>query len=230
MRLSGRTALVTGANRGIGLEICRQLGAEEANVLLGVRHEGKETLDTLSSEGYEVSLLPIDTSDSNSIQAALNKLGERKVDILINNAAVLDRETFLSLSDQEVEQVIRTNLLGPMLLAKNLAEGMRQRNWGRIVNVTSGMGAISRGLGSDSIAYRVTKLALNGLTICLAETLRGSGVLVNSVDPGWVRTKMGGPMAHRTPEEGARSILHAVLLPDRGPSGVFFRDGRKIDW
>jgi NAD(P)-dependent dehydrogenase (short-subunit alcohol dehydrogenase family) len=92
------------------------------------------------------------------------------------------------------------------------------------------MGAISRGLGSDSIAYRITKLALNGLTICLAEALRGSGVLVNSVDPGWVRTKMGGPMAHRTPEEGARSILHVVLLPDRGPSGVFFRDGRKIDW
>ena len=230
MRLSGRTALVTGANRGIGLDVCRQLGAEGAKVFLGVRREGKETLDTLSSEGYEASLLLIDTSDSNSVKAALNKLAETKVDILINNAAVLDRGTFLSLSDQEVEQVVRTNLLGPMLLAKNLGEEMRQRNWGWIVNVTSGMGAISRGLGSDSIAYRVTKLALNGLTICLAEALRGSGVLVNSVDPGWVRTKMGGPMAHRTPEEGARSILHAVLLPDHGPSGVFFRDGRKIDW
>ena len=230
MRLSGRTALVTGANRGIGLELCRQLGAEGSKVLLGIRHEGKETLKTLSSEGYEVSILPIDTSDSNSIRTALNKLAETKVDILINNAAILDRGSFLSLSDQEVEEVIRTNLLGPMLLAKSLAEGMRQRNWGRIVNVTSGMGAISRGLGSDSIAYRVTKLALNGLTICLAEALRGSGVLVNSVDPGWVRTKMGGPMAHRTPEDGARSILHAVLLPDHGPSGVFFRDGRKLDW
>jgi NAD(P)-dependent dehydrogenase (short-subunit alcohol dehydrogenase family) len=230
MRLSGRTALVTGANRGIGLEICRQLGSEGARVLLGLRHEGKETLDTLSSEGYVVSLLSIDTSDSDSIKAALSKLGETKVDILINNAAVLDRERFLSMSDQELENVVRTNLLGPMLLAKNLASGMRQRNWGRIVNVTSGMGAISRGLGSDSVAYRVTKLALNGLTICLAEALRGSGVLVNSVDPGWVRTKMGGPMAHRTPEEGARSVLHAVLLPDHGPSGVFFRDGRKLDW
>lgn len=230
MQLSGRTALVTGANRGIGLELCRQLGAEGAKVLLGVRHEGKETLDVLSSEGYEASLLPMDASDSNSITAALNKLAETNVDILINNAAVLDRGSILSLSDQEVEQVVRTNLLGPMLLAKNLAEGMRRRNWGRIVNVTSGMGAISRGLGSDSIAYRVTKLALNGLTICLAEALRGSGVLVNSVDPGWVRTKMGGPMANRTTEEGARSILQAVLLPDHGPSGVFFRDGRKVDW
>jgi NAD(P)-dependent dehydrogenase (short-subunit alcohol dehydrogenase family) len=230
MRLSGRTALVTGANRGIGLELCRQLGAEGTRLLLGIRHEGKQTLETLSPEGHNVALLPIDTSDSDSIRSALNKLSGTKVDILINNAAVLDRERLLSLSDEELENVVRTNLLGPMLLVKNLAEGMRQRKWGRIVNVTSGMGAISRGLGSDSIAYRVTKLALNGFTICLAEALRGTGVLVNSVDPGWVRTNMGGPMAHRTPEEGARSIMHAVLLPDHGPSGVFFRDGRKVDW
>jgi NAD(P)-dependent dehydrogenase (short-subunit alcohol dehydrogenase family) len=230
MRLSGRTALVTGANRGIGLELCRQLAAEGARVLLGIRHEGKEALDLLSSEGHEVSLLRIDTSDSDSIRSALNKLSETRVDILINNAAVLDRGPIFSLSDQELENVVRTNLLGPMLLAKNLAEGMRKRNWGRIVNVTSGMGAISRGLGSDSIVYRVTKLALNGFTICLADALQGTGVLVNSVDPGWVRTKMGGPMAHRTPEEGARSILYAILLPDHGSSGVFFRDGRKVDW
>jgi len=230
MRLSGRTAVVTGANRGIGLELCRQLGGEGARVLLGLRHGGKETLEALSSEGYEVSLVPIDTSDSDSIRSALDKLSETRVDILINNAAVLDRGSIFSLSDQEVENVVRTNLLGPMLLAKNLGEGMRQRRWGRIVNVTSGMGAISRGLGGDSIAYRVTKLGINGFTICFAEALRGTGVLVNSVDPGWVRTSMGGSMAHRTPEEGARSILHAVLLPDHGPSGVFFRDGRKVDW
>ncbi len=230
MRLSGRTAFVTGANRGIGLEVCRQLGREGAKVFLGIRHGGKETLETLTNEGYEVALVPIDTSDSDSVRNALNKLSEIRVDILINNAAVLDRGSIFSLSDQELEMVVRTNLLGPMLLAKNLAEGMRQRSWGRIVNVTSGMGAISRGLGADSVAYRVTKLALNGFTICLAEALRGTGVLVHSVDPGWVRTTMGGPMAHRTPEEGAHSILHAVLLPDHGPSGVFYRDGRKVDW
>ncbi|MCI0415479.1 SDR family NAD(P)-dependent oxidoreductase [bacterium] len=230
MRLSRRTAFVTGANRGIGLEVCRQLGAEGAKVFLGVRRGGKDQLDALLSEGYDVALVSIDTSDSDSIRSALDKLLETGVDILINNAAVLDRGSLFSLSDTEVENVVRTNLLGPMLLARNLAEGMQQRNWGRIVNVTSGMGAISRGLGADSVAYRVTKLALNGFTICLAEALRGTGVLVNSVDPGWVRTSMGGPMAHRTPEEGARAILQAVLLPDSGPSGVFFRDGRKVDW
>jgi NAD(P)-dependent dehydrogenase (short-subunit alcohol dehydrogenase family) len=229
MRLSGKTAMVTGANRGIGLELCRQLGNEGAKILAGIRRSGEEMLSALASEGFDVSIVPIDTSNPKSVQAALNSLSG-SVDILINNAAILDRGGILSLKDEELESVIRTNLLGPMLLAKNLAIGMRERKWGRIVNVTSGMGSISRGLGSDSAAYRITKLALNGLTICLADALRGTGVLVNSVDPGWVRTAMGGSMAHRTPEEGARSIMHAVLLPDRGSSGLFFRDGRKVEW
>ena len=229
MRLSGKTALVTGANRGIGFELCRQLGNEGAKVLAGVRHQGEETLSALTSDGFDVSIISIDTSDPDSVLSACKGLSEA-VDILINNAAILDRGSILSLKDEDLESVIRINLLGPMLLAKKLAAGMRERKWGRIVNVSSGMGAISRGLGADSGAYRVTKLALNGFTICLAEALRGTGVLVNSVDPGWVRTAMGGSMAHRTPEEGARSIMHAVLLPDRGASGLFFRDGRKVDW
>ncbi len=229
MRLSGKTALVTGANRGIGLELCRQLGNEGVRVLAGVRKVSTETLNTLSIEGFDVSIVVLDTSNPASIQSALKELRE-PVDILINNAAVLDRGSIFSLNDEEVVNVVRTNLLGPMLLSRYLADGMRQRRWGRIVNVSSGMGAISRGLGADSIVYRVTKLALNGFTMCLADALRNTGVLVNAVDPGWVRTAMGGSIAHRTPEEGARSILHAVLLPDRGPSGLFFRDGRKVDW
>jgi NAD(P)-dependent dehydrogenase (short-subunit alcohol dehydrogenase family) len=229
MRLKGKTALVTGANRGIGFELCRQLGNEGARVLAGVRHDPEETERALTSEGVDVSMLLLDVADPGSIRKALGQLST-PVDILINNAAVLDRGSISNLKDEEAENVIRTNLLGPFLIAKAFAEGMRQRKWGRIVNVTSGMGAISRGLGSDSVAYRVTKLALNGFTMCMAEALRGTGVLVNSVDPGWVRTRMGGAMAHRTPEEGARSIMYAVLLPDRGPSGLFFRDGRKVDW
>ena len=92
------------------------------------------------------------------------------------------------------------------------------------------MGSLHHGLGSDSVAYRLSKLALNGLTISLAQSLRGTAVLVNSVDPGWVRTAMGGPMAHKTVEEGARGIVHAVLLPDRGPTGAFLRDGRRLEW
>ena len=229
MRLQGRTAFVTGASRGIGYELCRQLSMEGARVIVGVRRGVEQTVAALAADRVEALGIIIDTSNRESIQAAIRNL-PAPVDVLINNAAILDRDSILSLSDEEMEQTVRTNLIGPMLLAKNLSGPMREKKWGRIVNVTSGMGAISRGLGSDSVAYRVTKLALNGFTICLAESLRGTGVLVNSVDPGWVRTEMGGSMAQRTPEEGARSILHAVLLPDNGPTGVFFRNGRKADW
>jgi NAD(P)-dependent dehydrogenase (short-subunit alcohol dehydrogenase family) len=228
MKLSGKTAFVTGANRGIGFELCKQLGDEGARIIIGARKSVKETVDALSSQGYDASGVLIDISESASIRSALQDLA--RVDVLINNAAILDRGDLFSLNDSELGIVIRTNLLGPMILAKNLGQTMGQRKWGRIVNVSSGMGAISQGLGSDSVAYRVSKLALNGFTICLAEVLKGTGVLVNSVDPGWVRTRMGGPMAYRSPEEGARSIMHAVLLPNHGPSGQFFRNGRKVEW
>ena len=229
MKLSGKVALVTGANRGIGFEVCRQLGAEGATILLGVRRQGEETLQALSRQGYPAEIVYMDVSNSSSIMDALGRLN-KEVDVLINNAAVLDRGDLFSVSGKEIETVAKTNLLGPLLLTRQLADDMRKRNWGRIVNVSSGMGAISRGLGSESVAYRITKLALNGLTICLAADLRNSGVLINSVDPGWVRTNMGGEMAQRTPAEGARSIVNAVLLPDDGPTGLFFRDGRKVDF
>ena len=229
MRLSGKVAFVTGANRGIGFEVCRQLAGEGAMIWLALRHHGEETLRTLANQGYKSEVLHMDVSDSNSVLEALGKL-RTPVDILVNNAAILDRGDLFSLPDKEIESVIQTNLIGPMLLCKHIADNMRKRKWGRIVNVTSGMGAISRGLGAESVVYRVTKLAMNGLTICLAADLRNTGVLVNSVDPGWVRTSMGGEIAQRTPEEGARAIVNAVLLPDNGPSGVFFRDGRKVDW
>ena len=229
MRLSGKTALVTGANRGIGFELCRQLAAEGVKVSMATRRKATESLRALTALGYDVENIEMDVSDRNSITQAIKNIPE-PIDILINNAAVLDRGDLFSLTDQEIENIIRTNLVGPMLLCKYFARQMRERGWGRIVNVTSGMGAISRGLGGESVAYRITKLALNGLTISLALSLRDSGVLVNSVDPGWVRTSMGGSSAPRTPQEGAKSILYAVFLPDHGPSGFFFRDGRKVDF
>jgi NAD(P)-dependent dehydrogenase (short-subunit alcohol dehydrogenase family) len=229
MRLSGKTALVTGANRGIGLEVSRQLAAEGAKVLMGARRNAAEAVAALTGAGYAARIVHMDVSDRNSILQAITNIQE-PIDILINNAAVLDHGDLFSPSDAELETIVRTNLIGPLLLCKHFAEQMREQGWGRIVNITSGMGALSRGLGGESVAYRVTKLALNGLTISLAAALRNSGVLINSVDPGWVRTAMGGPMAPRTPEEAAKSILYAVFLPDHGPSGFFFRDGRKIDW
>jgi NAD(P)-dependent dehydrogenase (short-subunit alcohol dehydrogenase family) len=107
---------------------------------------------------------------------------------------------------------------------------MKKQGWGRIVNVSSGMGSVARGFGGDSPAYRISKLALNGLTIAMAEALNGSGVLVNSVDPGWVRTEMGGKSATRSVQQGAHSVVWAALLPDNGPSGGFFYDGKPVQW
>ena len=230
MDLRNRTALVTGANRGIGFEVCRQLAEQGLKVFLGSRNieKGQAAAGQLNGKGMDVRPLQLDVSSRDSILRAVKELHDT-VDILVNNAAILDHGALQSESDEIVEQIVGANLLGPLLLCKHLAVSMKKRNWGRIVNVSTGM-AVLRGLSGDSVAYRVTKLGLNGLTLCIAESMRGKNVLVNSVDPGWVRTEMGGPMARKSPEEGAAEIIKAVLLPDHGPSGSFFRNGMKVEW
>lgn len=231
MDLKGRTVFVTGGNRGIGFEVCRLLAELGGKVFLGSRdvEKGRRAVERLTKSSFDVSLIQIDVSKTNSVLEAVELLQD-SVDVLINNAAVLDHGTLFSQSDALIEEIVHTNLQGPILLCKHLAQPMKKRNWGRIVNVSTGMASLSRGVSGDSVGYRVTKLALNGLTLFLADTLRGTHVLVNSVDPGWVRTDMGGPMARKTPEEGAKEVLHAVLLPDDGATGTFFRNGKKVDW
>jgi NAD(P)-dependent dehydrogenase (short-subunit alcohol dehydrogenase family) len=232
MRLQDKMVLVTGGNRGIGLEVCRQLGMEGARILLGSRNieKGNVAAANLSRDGVDVQVVQIDISNPNSIQAFLEKV-PAPVDILVNNAAILDRgKSIVELPDQLFEHVLRTNLMGVVMLTRHLCRGMIERGWGRIVNVTSGMGSIGRGLGADSPAYRLSKLALDGFTVILAQTLQGTGILVNAVDPGWVRTQMGGPSAHKSPQEGARPVITAVLMPDDGPSGICWRDGRQVEW
>ena len=232
MDLKGRTALVTGANRGIGFEVCKQLGAENAKIIMGVRDpaDAKSQLDDLIKAGIDAVVVKIDVSNPKSIHEVIGSKLEG-VDILINNAAVLDRvRNIFSLDDDELEKIIRTNLIGCALLAKHFGAQMKKRGWGRIVNVSSGMASVARGFGADSPAYRISKLALNGLTISMAEALSGSGVLVNSVDPGWVRTEMGGKSATRSVQQGAGSVVWAALLPDNGPSGGFFYDGKSVSW
>lgn len=231
MEQTRRVALVTGGNRGIGFELCRQLGAGGHRVWMACRdrERGDAAVHKLRKEGMDVGLIQMDLSKGESVLQAMSSIHE-KVEVLINNAAILDRQNIFNLEDPELIATIQTNLIGPMILAKHLAARMRERGWGRIVNITSGMGSFARGLGSDSPAYRVSKAGLNAFTVCLAESLRGSGVLVNSVDPGWVRTDMGGRYARRNVEDAARSVLWAVQLPDQGPSGVFFYNGKSVEW
>lgn len=231
MKLSGKVALVTGGNRGIGFEVCRQLAREGAKVILSARDitKANAAAGTLTEEGLNVVPLLLDVSKIDSVTSVIPELS-KVVDVLINSAAILDRQSFLEVGPEDIAQTIATNLRGPILLAHGLAGGMVKRKWGRIVQVTSGMGSFARGLGADSVLYRTTKAALNAFTNCLAQEVEGHNVLVNAVDPGWVKTKMGGPHAPRSVEEGAAGILWAALLPDHAPSGGFYHDGQKRDW
>ena len=229
MRPSPPTALVTGANRGIGFEVCRQLARGGMRVLLGARdpHKGEAAARALIGEGLDVAPVALDVTDPASIAA----LGEAlaSVDVLINNAGVdYDTDqTTLTADLGRVRRTFETNLLGAWAVGQKCALAMRARRWGRIVNVSSGAGSLAS-MGRGPPGYSVSKAALNALTRLMAGELAGSGVLVNSVCPGWVATDMGG--GGRPVPEGAAGVVWAATLPDDGPTGGFFRDGRPVAW
>jgi NAD(P)-dependent dehydrogenase (short-subunit alcohol dehydrogenase family) len=222
-----RTALVTGANRGLGFETCRQLGRLGHRVVLAARDpaKGEQAAATLRGEGLDVTAFELDvTSD-----AGLRDVGP--VDILVNNAGITadDDSSALRVPVDALRHVLETNTFGAYRVTQAVAPGMRDRGWGRIVNVSSGMGQLSDMYGGYP-AYRMSKAGLNVLTRVFAYELRGSGVLVNSVCPGWVRTDMGGPSASLSVEEGVETIVWCATLRDDGPTGGFFRYQRPIPW
>jgi NAD(P)-dependent dehydrogenase (short-subunit alcohol dehydrogenase family) len=235
-------AVVTGANRGLGLETARQLARRDIRVILTSRNAGKGemALEKLLAEGLDVLFQPLDVTAESSIADLGAFIHSRcgRLDILINNAGIfLDRHGsedanaagVFNASLETLTATLKTNLYGPLLLAQELTPLMKQQRYGRIVNISSGMGQLSE-MEGRSPAYRISKTALNALTRILAAETRGYNILVNSVCPGWVRTEMGGPNAERTVEEGATGILWAATLPDDGPSGGVFRDGQPIPW
>jgi NAD(P)-dependent dehydrogenase (short-subunit alcohol dehydrogenase family) len=234
-----RLALVTGANRGIGLEVCRQLLASGHRVVLTGRDAARVEAASTSLGGERVAGLVLDVTDERSVERAAAQVRERwgHVDVLINNAGVvLDTKgpwgpaaTVSAVPPHTIRATWETNVLGAYRMVQAFVPGMVAEGWGRVVNVSSGMGQLSE-MGSMVPGYRMSKAALNALTRTLSAELRGSGVLVNSVCPGWVRTNMGGHGATRSVEEGARGIHWAATLPDDGPQGGFFRDGVALDW
>jgi NAD(P)-dependent dehydrogenase (short-subunit alcohol dehydrogenase family) len=209
------TALVTGANRGLGLEVARQLTARGYTVLAGVRDPGPG----------EVRL---DVTDQTTIAALRRSVDE--LDVLVNNAAIhYDTwQSALTADLDVVREALETNTLGAWRMAMAFAPLLHDSGHGRLVNVSSGAGALT-GMRDGAPAYSASKAALNALTLMLADALRSSGVLVNAVCPGWVATDMGGP-GGRPVAEGAAGIVWAATLPDNGPTGGFFRDGRPIAW
>lgn len=235
MPTEAKTALVTGANRGIGFETCRQLATIGYYPILTSRNplKGQEVAETLRAEGYQLGFEPLDVTDPAGINQVRRTVEQEfgRLDVLVNNAAI-HYDEWQSASDADLDVVaeaLSTNLLGPWRICKAFIPLMRRQGFGRIVNVSSGSGSMSKMKGGTP-AYGVSKAALNALTIKLAAELKGTGILVNAVDPGWVRTDMGGPSAPRSIDEGAKSVIWAATLPDDGPTGGFFRDGKPIPW
>ena len=232
MTENGSVALVSGGNRGIGLEICRQLADRGIAVILGSRDEesGKKAAENLSGS---IVVHQLDVADEESVDRLESFVEEElgRLDILVNNAGISNdhgqRGAGADLG--RVREALETNLFGAWRLCEVAIPLMQSGGYGRIVNVSSGMGALE-GMGGGSPGYRVSKTALNALTRILASELRGSGILVNSVCPGWVQTDMGGLRAPRPVEEGADTPVWAATLPKGGPTGGFFRDRRPVPW
>ena len=229
-----RIAVVSGANRGIGREVVRQLAAGGITTVLTARDAGSAdaTARELADGGAEVVARQLDVRDEGSVDRLAGWLAAElgRVDVLVNNAGV--GEFGGSARDPDLDSVrstLETNLFGAWSLTRALLPLMERGGYGRIVNVSSGMGQLSD-MGGGSPAYRVSKTGLNALTRMLAAELRGTNVLVNSACPGWVRTDMGGRSATRSVEEGADTPVWLATLPDGGPSGGFFRDRKPIPW
>jgi NAD(P)-dependent dehydrogenase (short-subunit alcohol dehydrogenase family) len=232
-----RVSLVTGANRGIGLEIARQLAQSGNRVIVGARNiaQGEAAARMLSSNGAKVFSAELDVTNETAIEKLVHKISSEvgRLDILVNNAGILIDESDLPSETnlKIVRTTFETNLLGPWRLCQALIPLMKRNDYGRIVNVSSGAGALSEMSRSlYAPAYSISKAALNALTTMLASELRGSNILVNAVCPGWVRTDMGGTSAPRSVEEGADTAVWLATLPDNGPTGGFFRDRTRIEW
>ena len=231
-----KIAVVTGANRGIGFEICRQLAAKGISVVLTSRDEakGRMAVAKLRSQGLEIEFYQLDVTDVSGIQR-LGGFLERKygaADILVNNAGIMADAKgtgMLGVQLQIIRTTMETNVYGPLILCQVLIPLMRKKNYGRIVNISSGLGQLSE-MGGGTPAYRMSKTALNALTRTLAAELKGTNILVNSVCPGWVKTDMGGPNAVKTVAEGADTAVWLATLPDGGASGGFYRDRKVISW
>jgi NAD(P)-dependent dehydrogenase (short-subunit alcohol dehydrogenase family) len=227
--------LVTGANRGIGLEVCRQLARQGMTVILTGRkaEAGQAAADQLRGDGLNVIFHVLDVSDPASVSRVRQFVADRfgRLDALINNAAIYPDEdvSVFDVTPDVVRHTFEINTVGPLLLCQAFVPMMRQHNYGRVVNVSSGSGQLN-GMGGYTAAYRMSKAALNALTRIVASETAGHNIKVNSVCPGWVRTDMGGPRATRSVEQGADTIVWLATLPDDGPSGGFFRDRKPVEW
>ena len=244
-----QVVIVTGANRGLGFASCTLLAEKGYTVILTSRDKEKGVIATkkIQDLGHRnIFFQELDVTKEKSCEHAIqNILKEHKrIDILINNAGVFYDEgegmkdmpySIENIPLKLIKKTLEINLYGPIQLTQKILPIMKKQNFGRIVNVSSGMGQMTEGSdprynGGGFPSYRISKTALNVFTRNLSFEIKKQNILVNSVCPGWCRTDMGGKEATRSAEQGAEGIVWAATLPDKGPSGKFFRDKKEIPW
>lgn len=234
-----KTALVTGANRGIGFAIAHKLAELRISVLAGVRNEANAIAAgaAFAKLGVDVEPVIIDVADAAALPSALKAIEQRHapIDILVNNAAILIdgpggfSASLFDMTDDTLRRTWETNVLAPAAIIRTLLPGMIARGYGRIVNVSSLAGQLA-GMSSGFPAYRISKTALNAVTRIAAAEAAKDNIKVNACSPGWVRTDMGGPDAPRSPEKGAETAVWLATLPPDGPTGGFFEDKKAVPW
>lgn len=239
MRTTKKIAIVTGANRGIGFETCRQLATHDIKVILTSRNraQGEAAAAKLQAEALDITDYPLNVTDADSIHRLAEFIEAEfgQLDILVNNAGVLldyaetPDESLLKAKISTLQKTLETNTFAPLLLAQAFVPLMRKHNYGRIVNVSSGAGQLAD-MRSGFPTYRISKTALNATTRILANELENTNILVNSVCPGWVKTDMGGANAPRSVAQGADTVVWLATLADNEPTGGFWRDRQLIPW
>jgi NAD(P)-dependent dehydrogenase (short-subunit alcohol dehydrogenase family) len=229
-----KTALITGANKGIGREVARQLAAKGFHVFVGARNAkaGRKAAEEIAQQSGKATFLEIDVSDNDSVNAAAADLSKvvDHLDVLVNNAGIMvdGDDAILKISDDLVRKNLETNTLGTLRVTRAFAALLRKSKSPRVINVSSGGGQLTGGADGWSPAYCISKTALNGVTSQVAAAL--PEFAINSVCPGWVRTDMGGPSATRSVEEGADTIVWLATDAPKDLTGKFLRDRKEIPW
>ncbi len=234
-----RVALVTGGNRGLGFEIARQLASRGYATVLGCRDaaKGAEAANALRAGGASAASVVLDVDDDDSTQAAVAEvIGDfGRIDVLVNNAGILLEQTNPSISKLQTTapsvaaRTFNTNSIGALRTMQAVLPGMAERNFGRVVTISSRAGQLSD-MRPGLVGYRMSKAALNILTRAAAAEYRDNGIKINAMCPGWIRTEMGGSAAPVSVEDGAKTAIWLATLPPDGPTGGFFRAMVPIDW